>query len=507
MIARLVGACLLLAALAPPARAQTERLYSRGLGELQAGRPAEALKLFDQAVAADPANIDALYYRGLTRLQLGDFAQGAADLGAAREARPDSAQIALDLGIALVQADRYEEALEPLEQAQKNRGLQARASFFLGLAQRRLRRYDAARDNLLRAAADPELQLAASYYRGVIAYEQSRWDDAEREFSTVVALKPESEMGREAAKFLDNLRAVGRTGRRFVHQASVAFQYDSNVALTPSDDLIGDVINDATGVSDEADGRVVFSGSIGYVPWSDDLGELTVGYEFFRSLHFDLTQFDLEDHRANVDLRLNEGRFSGGLLAHYDYYRLDNHKFLEEVSAVPWLSVRGGDHWRTEISYRMRRRDFRQDPYNGVLDGYNHLVGVRQYYQFGSWDRYVWVGYQADQEDPSNDSPPPGTTVDPDSYGYDGHEFNTGGGWKLPYGVALEGSYAYRYESYEPASDGREDKAHEFAVALTKKLMRYLDVSAGYFGTINGSNDPAFEYDRHIGSISLGVRF
>ena len=33
---------------------QSERLYSRGLVDFHAGRYAEALKLFDQAVQADP---------------------------------------------------------------------------------------------------------------------------------------------------------------------------------------------------------------------------------------------------------------------------------------------------------------------------------------------------------------------------------------------------------------------------------------------------------------------
>lgn len=500
----LLAACL--GTLGAPALAESESLYAKGVLELHAGQLREAVEHFDRVLAVEPGHLDALYYRGVARFRLGEFEAAAQDLLAVHRSRPDSPQVALDLGMTLVQAGRAAEAVQPLQRAQESPEHRAEASFFLALAQRRLGQDDAARENLLRASDHPKLRLASSYYRGVIAYEKGSWSEAEAEFSEVVASKPDSEMGREAAKFLQALRTA-RSARRFVPYGSLAFQYDSNVALTPSDDAVGDIIEAVTGISDESDGRALLNAGLAYFPWRSEGGQVAIGYEFARSLHFDLSQFDLEDHRAQVDARLHRGAFGGGLLAHYDYYRLDDDRFLQEITALPWLSLRGGRHWRSEVSYQMRRRDFLEEPFNGIRDAYNHAVAVRQYYHFGSTARYVFVGYQLDREEPRNDSPPPGTTVDPDEFAYDGHEFDSGGGWTLPHAIAVEGRYVYRRESYDRASGGRTDKAHYITAVVRKQMFRWMELSAGYFGTINTSSNLSFDYQRHIASVSMGFRF
>ena len=97
-------ACLLIAAAAGAAQ-HSEQLYSRGLVEFHAGRYADAFRLFDDAVHADPQDVQALYYRGVTGARLGDFRAAVNDLRAVLTMRPDLDQAALELGVALVEAD------------------------------------------------------------------------------------------------------------------------------------------------------------------------------------------------------------------------------------------------------------------------------------------------------------------------------------------------------------------------------------------------------------------
>ena len=88
-----------------------------------------------------------------------------------------------------------------------------------------------------------------------------------------------------------------------------------------------------------------------------------------------------------------------GLLGRYDYYILENNSFLQEATALPWLTVPEDDIGRFEFYSRIRRRDFKNAAYY-VLDRFDYAVGIRQVVYLGSPDRYVSVGYQFDRNDP-----------------------------------------------------------------------------------------------------------
>ena len=119
----LVAGCLAVLAVTAGVAAASEQsklLYSRGLVEFHADHFEKALALFDQAVAADPADVYARYYRAVTRGRLHDVDGAIVDFKAVLAAKPDFDQAALDLGVALVQTGQYREALPWLEQAQRS---------------------------------------------------------------------------------------------------------------------------------------------------------------------------------------------------------------------------------------------------------------------------------------------------------------------------------------------------------------------------------------------------
>lgn len=496
---------------AVPPTEKAEILYSRGLVEFHAGRYQEALGLFEKAVAANPDDVYARYYRGVTRGRLGDYAGAVDDLQYAVEKKPEFDEAALELGVALVETERYEEAVPLLEQAQRNPHLEAQASLFLGLAELRLGRDDEARENFERAAArDPELRIPARYYEGVAAYRAGRWREAEEHFAAVVDDRPESDLGREAQRFLD--AAEARKEQTYEVYAGLGFEYDSNVPLVTQDE------NLAAAVGDQDDGRVTLSAGGRYTLWSHPNFSLAATYDFFQSLHFDLTDFDLQNHRAALQLAGRAGDFRFGTVGRYDYYLLDFDSFLNEATAFPWAAyILPADIGRTEVYYRFRYRGFQQNRFE-FRDAFNHAPGARQVVQIDGPDRYVFVGYQFDTEDPTTSDPVNafGTVVTPDAFAYDGQEVNVGVGWAFPYGFGAAASYAYRYERYDSeseeldrtlVSERRIDNEHHINVVLTKDLTSYLRMQLAYYGTINDSNKDLFQYDRHIGSVSLEARY
>jgi tetratricopeptide (TPR) repeat protein len=518
------------------ASVRSKMLYSRGVIELNAGRTQAALDLFNQAVAADPTDGYALYYRGVTRGQMQDHDGAIADLTAALNAQPTLSRAALELGIALVQKEDYDDAVVFLERARKTPELEGRASFFLGICRLRRGEYAEARRLFDRAAAeDPQLANSSHYYRGVIAYREGDRPEAIEHFQTVVDKTPDSPIGQEAKKLVDTLQATARPWQLF---AGTGLQYDSNVILGPGDtaEVTG---GDPEFVSGAGDGRAVFNLGGKYRLIDREWVSLSGGYDFYQSVHFGLgkqdeltvdsfgmlrketrsccTDDNIQNHGAVVDLGFFSDYVDGGLLARHDFALRETSKFLQSGTILPWISVPmpGADWAESQLSFRLLINDFYgggDDEDFDVRDAYNYAAAIREVFNVGA-ARYVWLGYRFDNEDPVGDDDAS------ESFGYSGHQVETGFSWTLPSAYGVEAGYAYRNESYNDASripppplpafperPRRSDNVHNVFVLLHIPLPSVFELTCGFFSTFNNSNQAEFSYDRLVGTISIAAR-
>ncbi len=493
--------CLVVALCVPGVVAASEesrKLTARGLYLLQSNFEADALKVFEEAVSADASDVDARYYRGMLRGSRGDLGAAVADLRAVMAARPDFDQAALELGVGLVHNGAFSEAGKWLEQAQRNARFESKASLYLGLAQLRMQELDAAKRNFERVGADDaKLAQAARYYLGVVAYQQERWQDAEQSFQAVASQQTGSSFEAEASTFLDLMKRREQAPYRM--RGAVGFEYDTNVLLAPGDELL----KDQAGVSRQQDGRFSISAGGSYF-WRFDPVRVALGYDFYQSLHFDLQEFNLQDHRPALEVTANLGAVQLGVLGEYNFYLKQDNRFLQEGTVLPWIAIAADEWGRSEFSYRLRRRDFLQDEF-AVRDAFNHAFAARQVVFLGAPERYLSLGYRFDIDDPVRSG-------DSERFAYFANEVNTGIGWQLPFEVTAEASYAFRHERYKGTSnnytnriDARRDNESDIVVALARQLSESLSVTVGYSGTINNSNALAFKYDRHITSLALQV--
>jgi len=497
----LASAALLLLALAAPAHASedSERLYSRGLVELHSGRTDAALALFDRAVAADPSDVRALYQRGVARAKLNDLAGARSDLQAVLTKDPQIKQAELELGIVEVQAGAYDAARPHLERAAADSALAGSAAFFLGVADLQQDRPTTARAHFARAeAAGGAEATSAKYYLGVIAWREGERAAAADYFRAVTQASPGSAIGREARKFLDEMAGGGEPaapGKAWEVFGQAGFEYDTNVVLAPTDQ----VTKQQLGLGKQNDGRAVLGAGVVYVPWASSRAQLSIGYEFYQSLQFELTDFNLQDHRPSVQLVNDLGYAQVGFFARYDYYRLGGSSFLSQGTMSPFVLVPEGEFGRTEVFYRAQGNDFLDSPYEGVLDGWTLSPGVRQFFYLGDPDRALFVGYRYGQFIANE--------LAGEQYEYEGNEASVGAvvGWG-PY--AAEVTYAYRHEDYaQLASGGRVDHAHLPQVALRWNFMEHFWLTGAFLGAWNDSNQPDFDYDRQIGSITVQARY
>jgi tetratricopeptide (TPR) repeat protein len=510
-VAAIVAACVASPASASE-RGKAERLYTKGLAELHAGNGEAAVKLFDQAVAADPKDVRGLYYRALGNGHLGRYDAAVADLRivvAANDAAIERDR--LELGYALFKLEKYDEAAVELELATKKGRNPAEAYMMFGIVETRRGNHDAARAALAKVEnLDPQRAVPARYYPGLAAYRAGDNDTAVEQFTWVSTNGGDSPYAREAAEFLERIEDGGTKPYRLY--AGLAFEYDSNVALAPDDDIAANTL----GVSDEDDGRAVITAGGQFLAAATSNFHLSLGYDFLQTLHFDLDEFNVQTHRIGGQGEYFWGPVSLGLAAGYEHSFLDDESLLDGGTVLPWIRVDEGALGYSEFYYRMRARDYTLSPYSPQRDSVNHAVGARQFFSLGSRDRNIIVGYRYDNDIAMSPRVPIGPNFDDplgNQWDYSGHQFEAGLGWAFDEDLRAAMVYAYKLENYSEASatplttDGRDDDEHQVITRIEKRVHEYIWVAASYIFVANESDQSAYDYTRHITSLGVEARY
>jgi tetratricopeptide (TPR) repeat protein len=503
---------------APSEEAEVQTLL--GLINLGGGRPEAALKAFDKALAADPADLEARFQHGVANSQLGRWQEAANDFGAVLDGDPSRKSSVLGRGVALFQLGRLEEAATDLKQALDVPELAQQGSFYLGLC---LRGSDPeqATKHFRSAVSEPQLGTTARYYLGMLAFEDFKFDEAREQFTAVAADKPNSEIGVQSQRYLKAIKQSEQN--RYRVYASVGAQYDSNVALL--NDLLesqaAGELDDLQGLNDRADERLTLQAGASGVIWEDAHSYAVVGYDFFQSLHADLDEFNLQDHRVWSEFVREAGLWTFDLGVAWDYYFLDQSSFLDQLAVITSASFDETDFGTTKIFYQARQQSFHLSPFNGTTqqpsgntvgmrDALIHNAGLWQYFDLGGEGDRVYVGYTWEMLDADeNDS-------QAQSFAYTGNHGHVGLEWTFPGGIDLDVQIEYREDRYDKDSalysrdsqdnltgERREDHELRGLIALRKRLSDRLSTTISYVGSDNDSDDARFDYDRNIASLSF----
>ncbi|HYB98710.1 MAG TPA: tetratricopeptide repeat protein [Candidatus Limnocylindrales bacterium] len=469
--------------------ARCERLYTKGLAELHADRVPQAIALMEEAVEADPSDLHARYYRAVSYGRAARFEEAVADLRLVVAGNAAIENADLELGYALFKLGRHEEAAAPLQRARLHPVTAERAAVLYGMNELRRGRHAEARQGLSAAEASP----TARYYRGLAAYRAGDKAAAEADFAYVVQNAPDSEIGRQARVFLEQIGETDAVVFRL--HGGAAMEYDSNVALAPDDDFIASLY----GVSDEDDFRTVITAGAAYSPYVTSRTHLSFAYDFLQSLHFDLDEFDVQTHKAQGQLALFRGPATIGLTGQYEFSLLDFESLAHGITAFPWIRFEEEGLGRTELYYRMRYRDFVHDDFDPLRDNVNHAPGIRQILDLGAPGRVLMFGYRFDFED--------ATAGIGRRFEYLGHQVEAGVEWPLTDAMTASAMYAFKVKDYDDASRGRDDEEHHVITRVEHRLNRFLWLAGSYVFRGNYSDKANFEYYRHIVSLGLEARY
>lgn len=435
---------------------------ARGLIQLQAGQIATALQWFDQAIASDPDAISPRFHRGLAHAAQSNWEAAADDFTWVIERAPDLAEARLQLAAAQIQLNDCTAAMVSLQRLPEAEA-GPRSLIYQGVCELRAGRYTRAREFLgTVATSDSELAKTAEQY--LLISEQDERPDQE---ANPMVVQP---------------WWVG---------ASLGYAYDSNVTLGPD--------NRSLGIPSSGDSRAELDFAVGYSPMLERGLFLTVGYEFFQSLHFEQSELNLQNHSPSVTVGLQRGPWTLGLQGRYEYYFADDDALLGQFNAVPWLGFDAGRLGTTQLAYGYRDRSYKIEVLDDFLTGQNQEATVRHTIEIGDQGVFFAFGYRYDEERTV------GTVSD--AFAYRGQEVNGSIGRPLFCQTDAVLDYSYRQEDYDRDSvrdfEVRNDDEHRVVLTLRRPLSDRLWLRTGYDGTFNHSTQDIYTYTRHIGFAAI----
>lgn len=166
-------------------------LVAQGLREHQAGRIAQALPLYEQALALDAASFDSWHLRGVALHQSGQSEPAVQAMRHALTLRPDDTATLSNLGLALRALQRHDEALQAYDRALQLAPQFAQAWGNRGNLLRDMGRSADAVDSFERAVT-ANAQLASAWHGlGLALGDLARWPPSLEAFDRALSLQPD----------------------------------------------------------------------------------------------------------------------------------------------------------------------------------------------------------------------------------------------------------------------------------------------------------------------------
>lgn len=476
-----------------------------------------ALNELQEALRADPQNVEALYYLGVVYLTLNRPAEGRAALEQALALRPGNPDISFQLGVLYFNQQDYEKAEPLLRQVHRTEPERQNLGYYLGFIEYRKKNYREAITFLqANKPSDDNFAQVTRFYTGLAMTALGLPRQGHAEISEALRLQPVSPLTTPAQRFGEVLQTAAERERFFHGELRVGVFYDTNVPVVPtsSSDVLGQAL---------AQGRKASEGELASVnlsyTWLKSLDwEGVASYHFLQTYNNHLTQFNTQDHTPNVTVAYRSTLAGmpliGGSQLAYDFITLGNSKFSQRWIVNPYATLVENQNDifanSTTLQFRFQAKDFfNHHPTSAaeVRDAFNYMVGPTHFVLFDEGRHYVKLGYQYDFDDAKGKD-----------WTYSGNRLVTGGQYTLAWGeVRLRYDLDFHWRSHRfkhslvpitaTGTVKRRDREpiHQFSVS--KDFLKDFTGSLEYLFDDNRSNLDLYTYRRHVVTTSLTWRF
>jgi tetratricopeptide (TPR) repeat protein len=487
-------------AIASPA---SRELVRQGLADMQARRYEAALRKFEEAAQADPADARTVFFfQGAALNRLGRHAEAVARLERAAQMGSPHPELAFETGWALLRVGRWRDAIARLEQAEQRSPGRGQTSEFLGRAHLGLGDLDRAEAHFQEALRrDPRLAPTVRLGLASIAAQRGDSDAVRAQAERLQQEAPDSPIARRLQEAAALVTVPPTAPKPWQVVVSLSGGYNSNVIF------LGDSIPLPTDISQKH--AYFLRGTLG-ASYDWRLGardSLTAGYGGQIDLYADIAEANFLDQVWYLDYRhAFTNDLAAALRVSDQFSLLDGDPFRNQVAVRPAVGYRVTSWSLAELHYALAANDYYVDtPAVQDRDGLGHQVGLTWFAAIPGTRLLLRAGafytrYDAD-----------GADFDADSIG-----LFVGLNVPLVWQIVADVSYVHLFDRYDnpnslagPTGFGfkREDDGDFVSVQLTRPILDWLSVYVRYDYSHNDSNVPFYEYDQHVVSSGLVARF
>ena len=493
LMASLAVLVLLLVGYSASAQQVINAFYDEGVFAFEDGDYTSAEAAFLKALNSDPENPAANHFLGKTYLKLEQYAKAKTAIEKAWQADPDSPDLAFDRAFLYYKLEQYGKAAGLFQAVLEEEPSRVMAHFYCGVALYRERRYQQANPYLLAAAQNSaNLKVKAYYFSGLCHYHMNQKDLALDRMNFVKSNSDSEVVRANAKRWIQSIQAGKQAQKPYKIDLRLAYEYDDNVPLEPTDqdDLY----------SEEEDSLVFVYAAGEYNFVTQERFMLGAGLSRFQTWHMELDEYDSSETAAKLYGRYQTAPFSFGLQLVPSIYQLDGEDYLLTTEIKPTVSYAIGKQYTLWLSYTYADNDFRQSDYDD-RDGINHEVFLDDVYMLANDKGFLLGGIGYEINDAKEEQ-----------YDYNRLTIRVGGSYELPhkFEVGVLGTYASKnYADEDPLEDkNREDKRYKITLSLAREIYSpWLELAAEFTYTKNDSNISDYEYTRQIVGIGLRATF
>ena len=464
--------------------------YDEGVFAFEDGDYDTAEAAFLKALNSDPENPAANHFLGKTYVKLEQYSKAKNVIEKAWQADPDLPDLAFDRAFVYYKLERYGKAAGLFQSVLEEEPSRVMAHFYCGVALYRERRYQQANPYLLAAAQNStNLKVKAYYFSGLCHYHMNQKDLALDRMNYVKSNSDSEVVRANASRWIQTIQAGKQAQKPYTIDLRLAYEYDDNVPLEPTDqdDLY----------SEEKDSLVFVYASGEYNFVTQERLTLGAGLSRFQTWHMELDEYDSSETSGKLYGRYKAAPFTAGLQIVPSVYQLDGEDYLATTEVSPRFSYAIGKQYTIWLSYTYADNDFRQSDYDD-RDGTNHELFLDDLYMLKNDKGFLLggIGYEVNN-------------AKKEQYDYSRLTLRVGGSYEFlsKYEFGVLGTYAAKnYAEEDPIEDEtRKDQRIKITMSLTRELYYpWLEAAAEFTYTKNDSNISDYEYTRQL--VGIGVK-
>ncbi len=469
----------------------------KGIGQYKHENYDEALVTLKKAKAEELSSTLAAYYLGLTYKQLQQYKDAVPPLREAVTNLPKIKGALIELIDCLYQLGKLDEAKKWIGEAEREGIRPAQVAFLKGLVLVKDNNVPEAIDSFKNAKSlDQSMTQAANYQIGMADLKANKLEDARKVFKEVVLVDPSSNMANYANAYIGALESRAEAEKPFRFSAGVAWQYDDNVVLQPANTTL------ATGITDKADAREVYTAQAEYNKRFNDLLGIKGQYFFYYGKENNLGFYDMLSNTFAIQPSIY---YKNSLLTFplgWSLTNVNDKFYLSSPSAAAVYNVMINNTNMFQAFLRYQNYDYiwlpiipQEDRSGNELGG-----GLGWYWFFAKNKGFVNLKYGANRD-----------WTNGNNWNYVGNRITatvliplmnklnwTVSGDFFPQNFTRSNSIFGVY---------RKDQVYTLSTLVAYKVYKDSEIQAQYTFVKDDSNVGVYSYNRNITSIGVEIKF